>query len=208
MGIDNSKTSRKINIILLGLESSGKTFFLFSRVKQLIEVGGEIKTKPTEGFNYEEIRFDSMEIAIWDLPGKESLRSFWPIYYKNIAFDGIIYLIDYDNKTTLDESIKVLHEIVVKEEFSECSIIIFVNRNIEDCIDNNDDSSDDSTKENNNEMKSKEFEIDEIKKVLYFDIIPQINKDIFIFDLFEKRKPGDKQFELENRFREFLATFK
>ena len=57
-------------------------------------------------------------------------------------------------------------------------------------------------------MKSKEFEIDEIKKVLYFDIIPQINKDIFIFDLFEKRKPGDKQFELENRFREFLATFK
>ena len=207
MGIDNSKASQKINIILLGLESSGKTFFLFSRVKQFIEVGGAIKTKPTEGFNYEEIMFDSMEIAIWDLPGKESLRSFWPIYFKNIAFDGIIYLIDFDNKTTLDDSIKVLHEIIVKEELSECSLIIFVNKSIEDSMDNNDDSSDDSTKENN-EVKSKEFEIDEIKKVLYFDIIPQINKDIFIFDLFEKRKPGDKQFELENKFREFLATFK
>lgn len=207
MGTENSKSSEKINIILLGLESSGKTFFLYSRVKQFIEIGGEIKTRPTEAFNYEELMFDSTEIAIWDLPGKESLRTYWPIYYRNISFDGIIYFIDYDNKTTLDESIKVLQELVFKEEFSDCSVMIFVNKGIEDHLDNDDNSSQGSTQERN-EIKSKEFERDEIKQIVYFDVIPQINKNIFVFDLYEKRKPGDKQILLENKFREFLATIK
>lgn len=45
-----------------------------------------------------------------------------------------------------------------------------------------------------------------VKQKLYFDMIPQINKDIFFFELYEKRKPGDKQFQLENKFREFLAN--
>ena len=222
MGVCQNTFSQKINVMLAGVEGCGKTFLLYSRIKQLIEIDGKIRTKPTLGFNYEEIKFDSKDVAIWDLPGRETLRDFWPMYYKNIHFDGIIFLIDYENKTSFDESVRVMHELFMKEELSNSNIILLINKGEEDPFEEEGSDEEEDEEENTDKKKKKELKRKEIleeskknfekigkenvKQKLYFDMIPQINKDIFFFELYEKRKPGDKQFQLENKFREFLAN--
>jgi GTPase SAR1 family protein len=91
------------HLMLAGIEGCGKTFFLYSRLKQFITLSSKVRTKPTDSFNYEVVEFGSFSVAIWDLPGRENLRIFWPNFYRNIEFSGLIYLIDYEDKDTLNE---------------------------------------------------------------------------------------------------------
>ena len=66
-------------------------------------------------------------MAFWELPGKETLRKFWPIFYRRIKFSGIIFMLDYQNKENLNESIKVLHDLLTEQELSNCSVMIVLN---------------------------------------------------------------------------------
>lgn len=98
-----SNPSEYYNIMLLGLSLSGKTYFLYRHLKNLIKRDKRIKTVTTYGFNIEKISSGATKLAIWDFPGKESMRIFWPLYYRSVQFTGAIYIINYDEKETLDE---------------------------------------------------------------------------------------------------------
>ena len=41
----------------------------------------DIDTKPTIGYNVEEIRFGKMVMTMWDLGGQQKLRGLWSEYY-------------------------------------------------------------------------------------------------------------------------------
>jgi len=43
------------------------------------------------------------------MPGRENLRVLWSNFYRNIDFSGIMYVIDYDNKDTLDECTNTIY---------------------------------------------------------------------------------------------------
>ena len=51
-------------------------------------------------FNYEKVEQGPNKLAIWDLPGKENMKQFWSLFYRNINFEGMIYMINYQHKET------------------------------------------------------------------------------------------------------------
>lgn len=48
MGVCGSSAGQKHHIMLAGIEKAGKTFFLYSRLKQFITASTKIRTKSTE----------------------------------------------------------------------------------------------------------------------------------------------------------------
>jgi small GTP-binding protein len=75
--LERPKTYRT-RILMLGLDSAGKTTLLYN-----IITGEELSTKPTMGFNVEELFHPNKKFAleIWDIGGQKSIRRLWRHYY-------------------------------------------------------------------------------------------------------------------------------
>lgn len=223
MGVCGTSASKMHHIMLAGIEKSGKTYFLYSRLNQFITASTKIRTRSTEctkfiifnitflAFNYEEVDLGSFTVAVWDLPGRENLRMFWPNFYRAIDFSGLIYLINYDNKDSLNEGVKVMHDLLSEEELSDVCVLIVLNyarkdydefnkgekMNIEDMEENTADIIEDPK---DNLIK------EQIKKDIYYDLIKQ-NKELFVLDIFdEKVSPADHQ-STRNFFKKFISKF-
>lgn len=150
-------------------------------------------------------------MAIWDLPGKESLRMLWPNFYRNIEFAGLIYLIDYDNKDTLTETVKVMHDLLTEDELSDVNVLIVVNLakkdhdefkkeekiDLEQLGDNTADLIEDSADKAKN---------DEIKKDIYYDLIKQ-NKQMLLIDIFDEKVTPADHTKTRNFFKQFILKF-
>ena len=119
MGSCNSASTLP-QILILGLEGSGKTTFLYADKWDNFE--------PTYGFNYEEIRLRGIvKVAVWDLGGRPSLRCLWPTVYKNIHFAAIVFVIDADKPDRFPEARKELQILVNEEELRESAFLIVFN---------------------------------------------------------------------------------
>jgi GTPase SAR1 family protein len=192
----------KTQIMLAGLENSGKTFFLYTQLNNVIN--SKISTKSTDciliyniinnhlyskAFNYEEIDLGSCTIGIWDLPGRENLRMFWPKFYRNIDFSGLIYMIRYDNKETLGEAIRVMHDFLSEEELKDVNVYIIINKSKV--------TYDEAYKAQAHDIEDLERQEDlledpkaiinqkQIESEIYFELLPQKNKKIAIYDIFQ-----------------------
>lgn len=100
---------------------------MYSRFKKLIHSNSKITTETTYGFNYEIVEFGQIKAGIWDLPGRENLRLLWPNFYRNIDFAGVIYVIDYEEKDKLAETVRVMHDLLNEEELIKASILVLLN---------------------------------------------------------------------------------
>jgi signal recognition particle receptor subunit beta len=226
MGGCGGKGSKMHHVMLAGIEKAGKTFFLYSRLKQFITASTKIRTRSTEckyflrnyilihsiiAFNYEEVDLGSSTVAIWDLPGRENLRMLWPNFYRNIDFSGLIYLINYDNKDTLAEAVKVMHDLLSEEELSDVLVLVVLNcakkdfdefnkgekTNIEEVQENTADVSEDP--------KNKLL-VDQIKKDIYFDLLKQ-NKDMYVLDIYDEKVTPNDHVKTRNFFKQFILKF-
>lgn len=90
MGTVFSRTKTK-NVLMLGLFQSGKTPLLYR-----MKLGGFAATVSTIDFNFEEVKFKSFVLNIWDVNGRESGRRMWPNYVSNKH--AIIFVIDSRNR--------------------------------------------------------------------------------------------------------------
>lgn len=119
MGICSS-VSVLPQIIVLGLDGSGKTTFVYADKWDSFE--------PTFGFNYEEIRLRGIvKVAVWDLSGKSTLRDLWPVVYKNIQFSAVVFVIDADKTDRFLEARKELQVLVNEEELREAAFLVVFN---------------------------------------------------------------------------------
>jgi GTPase SAR1 family protein len=119
MGICSSSDSLP-QVLIVGLDSAGKTTFLYADKWDNFE--------PTYGFNYEEIRLRGIvQVAVWDLPGKSTLRCLWPTVYKNIKFKAVVFVVDADKPDRFYEARKELHVLVNEEELRDASFLIVFN---------------------------------------------------------------------------------
>ena len=75
------------NILILGLDDSGKTTLLNYLLNQDVK-----DVKPTLGVNSQTINFCGITLNVYDLGGQKAIREYWQYYYENI--DGLIYVID------------------------------------------------------------------------------------------------------------------
>lgn len=115
--IDMSKIRKKI--VIVGLESSGKTSIL-NRLK----MQKFVECIPTIGLNIETVLFGNLELLIFDIGGRA--RSLWSHYYENL--DALVFVIDSTNKKDLgtirEEFIKLNDQL----RFSNAIVLILFNK--------------------------------------------------------------------------------
>lgn len=119
MGFCSSKQPLP-QILVLGLQSSGKTAFVYGDRFDNFD--------PTTGFNYEERSLRGiLKVGMWDAGGKKSLRVLWPSFYRNINFSAIVFIIDADKDEYFPEARRELNILVNEEELRECAFLIVFN---------------------------------------------------------------------------------
>ena len=114
-------------ILLVGLEGSGKSLFL----KKLIE----LKKKDTEessleqtiGYNYTSINYNNTTFEIWDLGGDPTTRKYWPTFYQNLKFTIVIFMINVFDTNSHIASLKELLTLINQEELKQARFFIVFN---------------------------------------------------------------------------------
>jgi ADP-ribosylation factor-like protein 6 len=98
-----SSKKKEANILLVGLDNSGKSSIINHFKTQDTK---SITINPTVGFNVEKFTFKSLNFTTYDMSGQGRYRNLWEHYYRET--DAIVYVIDSSDK---------LRYVVSKEEF-------------------------------------------------------------------------------------------
>jgi GTPase SAR1 family protein len=136
MGATGFKNERQ-QVLLVGLEKSGKTAFL-KKLKDIRDKKGanESKLESTEdnlnlgpkGFNLLEINnLNEGSYEIWDLGGDATTRQYWPTFYRKIQFNIVIFFIDLFNEKSHLSALKELLILVNEEELKLARFFIIFN---------------------------------------------------------------------------------
>jgi len=114
-------TNQDIRILMLGLDSAGKTTILYR-----LQIGEVVATIPTIGFNVETVQFKNIKFQVWDLGGQSSIRPYWRCYFANTK--AIIYVIDSSDLGRLQTSRAELLTLLSEEELKGVPLLIFSNK--------------------------------------------------------------------------------
>ena len=109
-----------MRVLLLGLDSAGKTTILFHLI------GRREQTVPTIGFNVETVRFNGLEFVVWDVSGQERLRPFWRHYYRGTS--GVVFVVDSADVERLTMARAELFGILNEEELANAVVLVFSNK--------------------------------------------------------------------------------
>ena len=112
---------KKANILMLGLDSAGKTTILYK-----LKLDTILSTIPTVGFNVENVKFKSLNMTIWDVGGQERIRPLWRHYYNNI--DAIIFIIDSNDIGRMDEVKHELQYLTSEEQLKNAVLLVLCNK--------------------------------------------------------------------------------
>ena len=112
---------KKANLLMLGLDSAGKTTILYK-----LKLDTIVSTIPTVGFNVENVKFKSLNMTIWDVGGQERIRPLWRHYYNNI--DAIIFIIDSNDIGRMDEVKHELQYLTSEEQLKNAVLLILCNK--------------------------------------------------------------------------------
>lgn len=128
MGVSYSK--KRQNVLLLGLEKSGKTTFL----KKILEFDQSTnndlsnKIESTISYNYCLKTINDQEYDIWDLSGSSLFVPFWCSFYRNLSVDCVLYFINIlDSYENILNSLKQFIHVVNEEELKFNKFYIIFN---------------------------------------------------------------------------------
>jgi len=112
-----------VRILMLGLDSAGKTTILYR-----LQIGEVVSTIPTIGFNVETVQYKNIKFQVWDLGGQTSIRPYWRCYFPNTA--AIIYVIDSSDRDRLPTARSELLTILSddEEELRGVPLLVFANK--------------------------------------------------------------------------------
>jgi GTPase SAR1 family protein len=136
MGASGFKNERQ-QVLLLGLEKSGKTAFL-KKLKDIKDKKGSNESKldlgednndvDPKGFNLLEINnLNEGSYEIWDLGGDATTRQYWSTFYRKIQFNIVIFFIDLFNEKSHISALKELLILVNEEELKFARFFIIFN---------------------------------------------------------------------------------
>ncbi len=146
-------------------------------------------------------------MIFWDLPGKDTLRQFWPIFYRKIKFSGIIYLLDYFNKDTLNESIRVLHDLLNEPELSSSHVLIVINMEKKISMDDENQYRKNKLEDVDNDIDSDDID-EELKMIVHFDQLPNTeNVKFHRINLFEEKSSSEQYNKVKEKMKIWLSAF-
>ena len=120
------KSKKHSRILMFGLDGAGKTSILYQ-----FKLSDLVKTTQTIGFNLETINFKDLFLTIWDIGGynifyDNECRILYKHYFQNT--DGIIFVIDCNDKERFGKANQALLEIINNEELKNIPLLIFGNK--------------------------------------------------------------------------------
>ena len=120
------KLKKKARILMFGLDGAGKTSILYQ-----LKLSDLIETTQTIGFILETVEYKDLYLEIWDIggysifPDNENIILFKHYYQKT---DGMIFVIDCNDKERYGKVNKALLEIINNEELKNIPLLIFGNK--------------------------------------------------------------------------------
>ncbi len=115
--------TREIEISIVGLQNAGKSTLMGT----LATGGFNEDTIPTIGFNYKRMKKGKVGMNVWDLGGQQRFRESWEKYCRQS--DVIVYVVDGQDLSCMEESRKKLHELLEWPSLDGIPVLILGNKN-------------------------------------------------------------------------------
>ncbi|GAA5825895.1 Arf family GTPase ARL1 [Sporobolomyces salmoneus] len=113
--------STEMRILMLGLDSAGKTTILYR-----LQIGEVVTTIPTIGFNVETVQYKNIKFQVWDLGGQTSIRPYWRCYYADTK--AVVYVVDSSDRERLPINKAELLAMLNEEELQDAKLLVFANK--------------------------------------------------------------------------------
>jgi ADP-ribosylation factor-like protein 8 len=113
--------ARRMEMVIVGLENSGKTTFINS-----LADGTPGDTVPTIGLNVKTVHKGNLIIKAWDLGGQVQYRTEWARYAKGT--NVIIFVVDAAATDLISYSRKELHTMLEERDLAGIPILVLANK--------------------------------------------------------------------------------
>ncbi|GMH33963.1 hypothetical protein BSKO_01797 [Bryopsis sp. KO-2023] len=114
---------RKVNMLLVGLDNSGKTTII-ERLKPQKNQSPEVA--PTVGFSVEEFSQGGLNFTVFDMSGAGRYRNLWEQYYREA--EAVIFVVDSADKIRLAVVKDELDTMLGHKELGKVPLLIFANK--------------------------------------------------------------------------------
>jgi len=115
-------TKMEANIVMMGLDSAGKTTILYK-----MKLGEIISTIPTIGMNVDTVRYKNLSLTCFDVGGRSPIRALYRFYLEKC--NAIIWVIDSNDKDRINEINDEIRKIVSYcPQMKSLPILIFANK--------------------------------------------------------------------------------
>ncbi|XP_053206469.1 ADP-ribosylation factor 1-like [Panonychus citri] len=113
--------SKKVRIMMVGLEAAGKTTILYK-----LKLGEIVTGIPTIGFNVETVEYQNISFTVWDFSGQDRIRSLRRHYFQNT--EGLIFVVDSNDRERIGEVREDLDRMLAEDELRDAILLIFANK--------------------------------------------------------------------------------
>ena len=113
--------TKKLEVVLVGLENSGKTTLL-----NVMSAGHPVETCPTIGLNVKMVKKGGVQMKCWDIGGQAQYRSEWGRYTRGC--DVIIYVVDASAFEQISLARKELHRLLEDKELASTPLLVLANK--------------------------------------------------------------------------------
>lgn len=114
-------STKKIMILMVGLDNAGKTCTAKSIVGESLE-----SVAPTVGFSKVDHKYKGYHVTIYDLGGSKSFRGIWPKYYHEVH--GFIFVVDSADSARIAECSSVLRAMLDHHQVRGKPILLLANK--------------------------------------------------------------------------------
>eukprot|EP00903_Cladosiphon_okamuranus_P018128 g16683.t1 len=113
--------SRQLEVVLVGLENSGKTTLM-----NVLASGHPVDTVPTIGLNVKMIKRGGVQLKCWDIGGQAQYRGEWGRYTR--GSDVIVYVVDAHAEEKAALARRELHRLLEDEELASTPLLVLANK--------------------------------------------------------------------------------
>lgn len=117
--------SRQLEVVLVGLENSGKTTLLHVLAGGGLDVAS-LNVAPTIGLNVKIVKRGGVVMKCWDIGGQAMYREEWGRYTRGC--DVILYVVDAAAPSQLSVARRELHRLLEDRELATTPLLVLANK--------------------------------------------------------------------------------
>lgn len=111
----------KAKIIIIGLDSSGKSTIVYKA-----KLGEPETTIPVIGFNIETIKYKDVSFNSWDVGGRDRIYKLYRHFYQDT--NALIFVVDSNDRDRIREASEELHRVMKEDLLKDCILLVFANK--------------------------------------------------------------------------------